>query len=97
MCLDETSKQMIAETREPIPAKPGRKVRHDYEYARNGVANLLMMFAPLEGWRHVKVTDRHTAIDYARGAAGIVGDAFSRLRRRSCRSAGSVSTRHELA
>jgi hypothetical protein len=65
VCLDETSKQMIVETREPIPAKPGRKARHDYEYARNGVANLFMMFAPLEGWRHVKVTDRHTAIDYA--------------------------------
>jgi hypothetical protein len=65
VCLDETSKQMIVETREPIPAKPGRKVRHDYEYERNGVANLFMMFAPLEGWRHVKVTDRHTAIDYA--------------------------------
>ena len=66
VCLDETSKQMIVETREPIAAKPGRKARHDYEYARNGVANLFMMFAPLEGWRHVKVTDRHTAIDYAR-------------------------------
>jgi hypothetical protein len=65
VCLDETSKQMIVETREPIPAKPGRKARHDYEYARNGVANLFMMFAPLEGWRHVKVTDRHAAIDYA--------------------------------
>ena len=65
VCLDETSKQMIVETREPIAAKPGRKARHDYEYARNGVANLFMMFAPLEGWRHVKVSDRHTAIDYA--------------------------------
>jgi hypothetical protein len=65
VCLDETSKQMIVETREPVPAKPGRKARHDYEYARNGVANLFMMFAPLEGWRHVKVTDRHAAIDYA--------------------------------
>jgi hypothetical protein len=65
VCLDETSKQMIVETREPIPAKPGCKARHDYEYERNGVANLFMMFAPLEGWRHVKVTDRHTAIDYA--------------------------------
>src|ERR1700675_946796 len=65
VCLDETSKQMIVETREPIPTKPGRKARHDYEYTRNGVANLFMMFAPLEGWRHVKVTDRHTAIDYA--------------------------------
>ena len=44
---------------------PGRKARHDYEYERNGVANLFMMFAPLEGWRHVKCTDRHTAVDYA--------------------------------
>src|SRR5271156_2972209 len=65
VCLDETSKQMIIETRAPIPAKPGRKARHDYEYERNGVANLFMVFAPLEGWRLVKVTDRRTAIDYA--------------------------------
>ena len=65
VCLDETSKQMIVETRAPIAAKPGRMARHDYEYERNGVANLFMMFAPLEGWRHVKVTDRHTAKDYA--------------------------------
>ncbi len=54
MCLDETSKQLIVETRAPIPAKPGRKARHDYEYERNGVADLFMAFAPLEGWRHVK-------------------------------------------
>jgi hypothetical protein len=45
--------------------KPGRPARLDYEYARNGVANLFMMFAPLEGWRDVKVTDRRTAVDYA--------------------------------
>ena len=65
VCLDETTKQMIVETRAPIPAAPGRKARHDYEYERNGVASLFMMFAPLEGWRCVKVTDRHAAIDYA--------------------------------
>jgi hypothetical protein len=65
VCLDEASKQLIAETRVPIAAKPGRAVRFDYEYQRNGTANLFMMFAPLEGWRHVKVTDRHTAVDYA--------------------------------
>lgn len=65
VCLDETSKQLIVETRAPIPAKPGQKTRHDYEYERNGVANLFMLFAPLEGWRHVKVTDRHAAVDYA--------------------------------
>ena len=65
VCLDESSKQLIAETRVPIAAKPGQPGRHDYEYRRNGTANLFMMFAPLEGWRHVKVTDRHTAMDYA--------------------------------
>ena len=66
VCLDETSKQLLAETRLPIPMKPGRPARCDYEYERNGTANLFMMFAPLEGWRHIKVTDRHTAVDYAR-------------------------------
>jgi hypothetical protein len=54
-----------SETRVPIPAKPGHPKRYDYEYQRNGTANLFMMFAPLEGWRHVEVTDRHTAVDYA--------------------------------
>jgi hypothetical protein len=66
VCLDETSKQLIAETRVPIAAKPGRPARYDYEYERNGTANLFMLFAPLEGWRNVEVTDRHTALDYAR-------------------------------
>lgn len=65
VCLDETSKQLIAETRTPIPMKPGRPARCDYEYERNGVANLFMLFAPLEGWRHVAVTDRRAASDYA--------------------------------
>jgi hypothetical protein len=58
VCLDETSKQLLAETRVPIPMKAGRPARFDYEYERNGTANLFMMFAPLEGWRHVKVTDQ---------------------------------------
>src|SRR6202521_707639 len=66
VCLDESSKQLLAETRVPIPMKPGRPARCDYEYERNGTANLFMMFAPLEGWRRVKVTDRHTAVEYAR-------------------------------
>jgi len=65
VCLDEASKQLFRETRTPIPMKPGRLARHDYEYERNGTANLFMMFAPLEGWRHVKVTERRTAVDYA--------------------------------
>ena len=65
VCVDETSKQLIVETRTPIPAKPGQPRRVDYEYKRNGTANLFMMFAPLEGWRDVKVTDQRTAVDYA--------------------------------
>ena len=65
VCLDETSKQLVAETRQRIPARPGQPERFDYEYERHGTANLFMLFAPLEGWRHVEVTDRHTAVDYA--------------------------------
>jgi hypothetical protein len=63
--FDETSKQLLAETPVPIPMKPGRPARCEYEYERNVTANLFMMFAPLEGWRRVKVTDRHTAVEYA--------------------------------
>ncbi|WP_142084373.1 IS630 family transposase [Roseinatronobacter monicus] len=65
VCLDETSKQLTRETRTPIPMQPGREARHDYEYERAGVASLFMLFAPLEGWRHVEIRDRRTAIDYA--------------------------------
>ena len=62
---DETTKQLIKETRVPVPAKPGQPARQDYEYERNGTANLFMLFAPLEGWRHITVTERHAAADYA--------------------------------
>ena len=65
VCLDETSKQLVAETRTPIPMQPGQPARYDYEYERNGTASLFMLFAPVEGWRHVKVTERRTALDYA--------------------------------
>jgi hypothetical protein len=65
VCLDETSKQLVAETRMPVAMAPGRPARIDYEYKRNGTANLFMVFAPLEGWRHVSVTERRTSIDYA--------------------------------
>jgi len=65
VCFDESPTQLVGEVRQPIPAGPGQLERYDCEYKRNGTANLFMMFAPLEGWRHVKVTDRHTAVDYA--------------------------------
>src|SRR6516164_9124180 len=66
VCLDETSKQLVAETRTPVPMKPGQPERVDYEYERNGTANLFMLFAPLEGFRHVEVTDHRKAVDYAK-------------------------------
>jgi hypothetical protein len=81
VCLDETSKQLTAETRVPIAAKPGHPCRHDYEYARNGTANLFMMFAPLEGWRHVEVTDRRTAVDYAQVLKELSDTHFPKARK----------------
>jgi hypothetical protein len=66
VCLDETSKQLVLETRTPLPMKEGYPQRVDYEYERGGTANLFMLFAPLEGFRHTEVTERRTAIDYAR-------------------------------
>ena len=65
ICMDETSKQQTKETRTTLPMRPGEPEIFDFEYERNGVSNLFMLFAPLEGWRHVKVTDRHTKIDWA--------------------------------
>jgi hypothetical protein len=65
VCLDEKNKQLVREVREPLAAKPGRAARHDYEYERNGTANLFIVCEPLAGWRHLKVTDRRTKIDWA--------------------------------
>jgi hypothetical protein len=65
VCFDETGKQLIAETRLPLPLAPGRPERVDYEYERNGTANLLLVTEPDTGWRHVAVTDRRTKHDFA--------------------------------
>ena len=65
VCLDESSKQLVEETRCPIPVRPGQPRRVDYEYERNGTANLFMIFEPLAGRRHVKITERRTATDFA--------------------------------
>jgi hypothetical protein len=65
VCMDETSKQLLADTRDPIPAKPGSPEKLDYEYKREGVANIFMFFEPLMGKRHVKVTERRTRKDWA--------------------------------
>lgn len=65
VCLDETSKQLIGETRQAVPAAPGRPGREDSEYVRNGTANLFMISEPLGGKRQVKVTQRRTRLDWA--------------------------------
>ena len=76
VCMDETSKQQVKETRIPLAPKVGSLEKFDYEYERNGVSNLFMLFAPLDGWRHVKVTDRHTKIDWAHLIKELVDEHF---------------------
>lgn len=65
VCFDEGSKQLTKETRQPLPTRPGDVAKYDYEYERNGTRNLFIFFAPLEKWRHVKITEHRTAIDFA--------------------------------
>jgi len=65
VCVDETSKQLIGEARMPVLTSPGHVARYDYEYVRNGVANIFMISEPLAGRRDVEVTDRRTKKDYA--------------------------------
>jgi DDE superfamily endonuclease len=65
VCVDEKSKQLVSEARQPLPPRPGSPARYDHEYRREGVANLFMAFEPLLGWRSVQVTDRRTAKDFA--------------------------------
>ncbi len=79
VCMDETSKQCVKETRIPLAPEPGKSERFDYEYERNGVSNLFML-PPLLGWRHVKVTDRHTKIDWAHLIKDLVDKHFPEKR-----------------
>jgi hypothetical protein len=74
VCLDEASKQLIGETVLPLPAEPGQPQRFDYEYVRNGTANLFMICEPLLGWRTVRVTERRTAKDLAEVLRWLVED-----------------------
>lgn len=74
--FDETSKQLVAETRVPLPMQPGQPARCDYEYARNGTANLFLLCQPLGGWRHVEVTDRRTKHDFALQLRALVDRHF---------------------
>ncbi len=76
VCMDETSKPLVGETRVPVAAAPGRVAREDYEYVRNGVANLFMFFEPLAGKRRVKVTEQRTRIEWAQAVRELVEEGY---------------------
>ena len=74
VCMDETSKQQVKETRVPRPAAPGLSAA--YEYERNGVSSLFMLFAPLDGWRRVEVRERRTKVDWAHVIKKLVDEDY---------------------
>jgi DDE superfamily endonuclease len=65
ICMDETSKQLVSETRAALPVAPGQPPREDYEYERQGVANLFLFCEPLTGWREIQVAERRTRTEWA--------------------------------
>jgi DDE superfamily endonuclease len=78
VCFDEKLHQLVSEVRQPLPAVPGKPGRYDYEYRREGTCNLFMFFQPLRGWRHIKVTERRTARDFAQCMRDLVDVHFPR-------------------
>ena len=76
VCFDETSTQLLADVREPLPAKPGRPRREDYEYQRAGTRNLFLTCEPKAGWRHVAITHRRTIEDFAHRMRWLVDEAY---------------------
>lgn len=76
VCMDETFKQLIGETREPLPPLPGRVERFDHVYVRNGVASLFLAFEPLSGWRHVVVTDHRRRLEWASFIKALVDERY---------------------
>jgi hypothetical protein len=81
VAVDETSKQLVGEAVHPLPPEPGRPERFDYEYVRNGTANLFMISEPRAGWRHVMVTDRRTAKDFAEVVRWLAEDVYPEAER----------------
>lgn len=77
ICMDETNKQLIDEVRRPLPMTHEHQARYDYEYKRNGVVNLFMFFDPIQGWRHVMVTERRTKQDWAACIAELVEQHYA--------------------
>jgi hypothetical protein len=76
VCFDESPDQLVSEVRQPLPVAPGQPARYDYEYRREGTCNLFMCCQPLAGWRHVEVTERRTAQDFAHCMKALVDVHF---------------------
>jgi hypothetical protein len=74
--VDELSKQLVGEVRDPLPARPGEAAKYDSEYVRNGTANLFVAFEPLGGWRHLEVTDARTRADFAAFVKSLVDGRY---------------------
>ena len=74
--FDETSKQLISETRRPLPAQPGQPERFDYEYEREGTRNLFLFTEPQAGWRHLNITEQRTMVDFAHQMKWLVDVAY---------------------
>lgn len=74
--FDETTKQLIQETRQPLPAEPGQPERYDYEYERNGTRNLFLFTEPQAGWRHINVTEQRTMLDFAQQMKWLVDERY---------------------
>ena len=76
VCFDETSTQLLADTRPPIPVRPGQPRRQDYEYRRAGTRNIFLTCEPLAGWRHLAITERRTMEDFAHQMQWLVDEAY---------------------
>ena len=81
ICMDEASKQLVAEVRRPLPAEPGKPLRYDCEYERRGTCNIFMFCEPLRGWRHVRVTERRTRVDWAFALRDLLDEKYPHVER----------------
>jgi hypothetical protein len=76
LCMDEASKQLVAEVRQPLPMGPGQPLRYDAEYERRGTCNIFMFCEPLGGYRHVRVTEQRTRVDWAFALRDLLDDKY---------------------
>jgi hypothetical protein len=81
VCMDETFKQLIGETRQPLPVRPGAVERYDHVYSRNGVASLFLAFEPLRSWRTVWVTDHRRRLEWAQFVSELIRGRYRRAKK----------------